>query len=60
MSIEKEINKLERKIRGKMNGIKNKTITPKESKIGIFFKYLKEKDTVLYNQLINEYKKIMK
>lgn len=60
MGLEKQIIELEKKIRGKMCGIKNKTILPKDSNIGVLFKHLKEKDVVLYERLIEEYKNILK
>ena len=51
---------LERKIKGKMAAIKREELTPTESNIGVLFKNLKQKDEVLYTELINEYKIVLK
>lgn len=54
------IEQLERRINQKINLISKGNLTPKESKIGILFKALKEKDEVSYDLLIEKYKKILK
>ena len=52
--------KLEKLIKGKILSIKNETVTPKESNIGGLFKSLKLNDEVLYDELILEYKEVLK
>lgn len=54
-----EIQNLERKIRGGMMGIKNKTKTPQEAGLGAFFNKLRTMDEALYEKLISEYKDIL-
>ena len=56
----KDVKKLELKIRGGMLAIKQGTKTPKEASLGVAFKILKEKDEALYETLIEEYKEILK
>ena len=51
--------KLKRRIRGKMVGIKNGTITPKESGLGTLFKLMKDYDEVQYEGLIRDYKQVL-
>jgi hypothetical protein len=60
MNNEKILKDLEKKLRDKMLAIKNKRITPKESKIGLFFREIKNKDIVLYENLMGEYKQVLK
>lgn len=50
----------ERKIRTKMNLIKNGELEPKNSNIGILFNSLKKLDEPLYDELIFKYKEILK
>jgi len=57
---EKDIIKLERNIDAKMKQIENKTLTPKESKIGSLFKYLQGADEVSYTKRIIKYKNVLK
>ena len=57
---EKELRLLERSIRSKILKIGDKTLTPKESKIGVFLNEMKRLDEVLYNELISDYKKVLK
>ena len=54
------IEQLERRINQKLNSIKNGTLSPSESKIGILFTALKQKDEVSYDELIEKYKEILK
>jgi hypothetical protein len=51
--------KLNRKIRGKMNAIKKDDISLEESGIGYLFNKMKNIDEVLYLELILEYKNII-
>jgi hypothetical protein len=53
------ITKIERKIKSKMKLIKSEELTPRESKIGVLFTALKQKDEVSYNELMIQYKKIL-
>jgi hypothetical protein len=53
------IKQIERNINTKMVGIKNREITPKDSKIGVQFKKLKEMDEASYEKLILKYKKLL-
>ncbi len=53
------LNELEKQILVKMRKIKNKSITPKESKIGFMMNRMKESDEVLYTELIEKYKEIL-
>ena len=57
---EKDIIKLERNIDAKIKKIGNKTLTPKESKIGTLFKLLGEVDEVSYIRRMNNYKNVLK
>lgn len=59
MSPEKQIETLERKIASLMFQIKRGEITPLESKIGKPFNRLKPLDLASYENLLNEYKKIL-
>lgn len=54
------IRQIERNIRVKMKGIKEGTLTPKESKIGLQFNKLKSLDEASYENLLEQYKKILK
>ena len=56
---ERNLIKLETLIRGKMIAIKNKTITPKDSGIGILINKLKVLDEPLYDKILTEYKNIL-
>lgn len=60
MGSEKVLIQLERKIKGKMMCIRDGTLTPANSEIGVLFKILKAKDEALHDELINEYKTILK
>jgi HEPN domain-containing protein len=60
MASEKELLQLEKRIIKKMILIKNNKETPKESGIGKLFTILKSFDIVLYEKILNEYKKILK
>lgn len=46
---------LEKKIRGLLVQLKNKTITPEESKIGKYLNQLKAIDEPLYEELTKKY-----
>jgi hypothetical protein len=54
------IKQIERNIKTKMKGIKEGTLTPKESKIGLQFNKLKSLDEASYENLLEQYKKILK
>jgi len=54
------IEQLERRIEQKINAVKAGKLSPSESKIGILFKALKEKDEVSYEVLIAKYKNALK
>jgi hypothetical protein len=56
---EMQLLKLEKQIIGKINGVKNNTISPKESGIGSLLMRLKPLDEALYLQLIERYKKVL-
>jgi hypothetical protein len=58
MGCENYLNRLEKTINQKMILIKNGKQTKKESNIGYLFSQLKELDEVLYQELIELYKKI--
>ena len=49
-----------RKITGKISGIKNKNITPAESKIGVLFVALKKVNEGQHDELMNNYKAVLK
>ena len=53
------VRKIEKTIMGKMSGIKEGRITPKESGIGVLFNKLKTLDEPSYEKLLSEYKKIL-
>jgi hypothetical protein len=59
MATEDLINKLEKKVIGLMNKIKNNEITPAESKIGKPLNLLKDLDLPLYEKLLAEYKIVL-
>jgi hypothetical protein len=54
------IKQVEKNIKTKMRGIKEGTLTPKDSKIGIQFNKLKDLDQASYENLLQEYKQILK
>jgi hypothetical protein len=51
--------KLEKLIRVKMIGIKNKSSTPKDSGIGKLINMMKGLDETLYDSILKEYKNIL-
>ena len=55
----KHIIQLEKRIKGKILGIKAKTVTPKESGIAILLNSLKNLDEVSYDKHIAEYKNVL-
>jgi len=57
---EKDIRNLERKIDLKIKSIKEKNITPMESKIGVLLNLLKDIDNVSYHEKLNNYKYTLK
>lgn len=59
MALEKNINKLEKNIRGKMISIKFGKLSPKDSGIGKMINLMKSFDEPLYNKIIQEYKTIL-
>jgi hypothetical protein len=54
------IKQIEKNIKIKMKRIKEGTLTPKDSKIGIQFNKLKDLDQASYENLLQEYKQILK
>lgn len=54
------VKQIERNIRIKMRGIQEGTLTPKESKIGFQFNRLKSLDEASYENLLSQYKQILK
>lgn len=48
-----------RKITGKISGIKNKTKTPAEAKVGILLKELKEINLGQHDELMEKYKNVL-
>lgn len=52
----KHIEDLEKKITTAINQIKKGTVTPAESKIGLYFKHLKPADEAAHDKLMEEYK----
>ena len=59
MAKEKDLIRLEKEIKTKMGGIKNKKLTPAESGIGKLLNLMKSFDEPLFEKLISEYKKIL-
>ena len=57
---ERNLLKLEALIKGKMGGIKNKTLTPCDSGIGKLMNMMKALDEPLYEKMLAEYKVILK
>lgn len=53
------IKQIEKNIKIKLKGIKEGTLTPKDSKIGIQFNKLKQLDEASYENLLDQYKKII-
>lgn len=60
MSTEKNLQKLEKEIRGKMLSIKLGKLLPKDSGIGKLINLLKGIDEPLYEKIMTEYKDILK
>lgn len=60
MSTEKNLQKLEKEIRGKMLSIKLGKLLPKDSGIGKLINLLKGLDEPLYEKIMAEYKDILK
>lgn len=56
----KDIRKIEFNIKKKMNLIKSKKLTPKESNIAVLFNALKKYDEASYENLLKKYKEILK
>ena len=52
------VKQIERNIKIKMRDIKNGTLTPKESRIGLQFNKLKSLDEASYENLLSQYKLI--
>lgn len=59
MAKERDLIRLEKEIKTKMGGIKNKKMTPSESGIGKLLNLMKSFDQPLFEKLISEYKKIL-
>ena len=47
-----------RKIKGKISGIKNKTITKEDAKVGVLLNALKSLNRGMYDELLNNYKAV--
>ena len=60
MATEKELNRLEKRIRTKMHQIKTGDKTPSESGIGKVINLMKSFDETLHEKLMDEYKLILK
>lgn len=54
------IKQIEKNIKTKMKDIKEGKTTPKESRIGVQFNKLKELDEASYENLLQEYKKVIR
>ena len=54
------VKQIERNIRIKMRDIKDGTLKPKESRIGLQFTKLKSLDEASYENLLTQYKQILK
>lgn len=59
MATERDLLKLEKDIKIKMIGIKNRKFTPAESGIGKLINLMKSFDEPLYNKIMIEYKDIL-
>ena len=59
MAKEKDLIRLEKEIKTKMGGIKNKKLTPAESGIGKLLNLMKSFDQPLFDKLMSDYKKIL-
>lgn len=59
MAKERDLIRLEKEIKSKMIQIKNKKLTPAESGIGKLINMMKTFDEVLFDKLVDEYKKIL-
>jgi hypothetical protein len=59
MAKERDLIRLEKEIKSKMDQIKNKKLTPSESGIGKLLNLIKSFDEPLFEKLISEYKKIL-
>lgn len=55
----RNINELEKLIRGKMGAIKKGLKKPSETHIGMDFKRLSKLDVALHDSLLKEYKKVL-
>jgi hypothetical protein len=53
------VKQIETNIRIKMRGIKDGTLTPKESRIGLQFNKLKPLDEASYENLLTQYKQLL-
>lgn len=56
---EKDLIKLEKRIIGKMNQIKNKELTPKDSEIAKDLNLMKRLDEPTYDSLLEKYKEVL-
>ncbi len=56
----KNLLQLEKRIKSKMNGIREGEFTPTESKIGVLLNVLKGVDEVSYEKHITDYKEVLK
>lgn len=59
MAKEKDLIKLEKEIKTKMDGIKTKKLTPAQSGIGKLLNLMKSFDQPLFDKLMSGYKKIL-
>jgi len=59
MATERDINRLEREIRGKMIQIKSRKVTPKDSEIARLINLMKSFDEPLFDKIMADYKVIL-
>jgi len=60
MANEKLLIQMEKQIKHKMFLIETKKVTVKDAKVGVLLNLLKDKDEVLYESLMNDYKNLLK
>lgn len=57
---ERDLLKLEKRIQGKMNKIKSREVTPKDSEIGKDLNLLKRLDEPSYEKMMETYKEVLR
>jgi hypothetical protein len=58
--VERNLRLLEKRIRKGIHMIDKGTATPKEAKLGLSLNLMKDFDEVLYEELMNKYKNVVK